>query len=62
MAKKFDQLRSQLSPKAQQRANKTTRDMLAQMPLQELRQAKKLSQEKSAELLHVKAVLVREVP
>ncbi len=53
MAKKFTELRSKMSPESQGRAEAKTRMLLAEMPLNELRQARGLSQKKLAELLKV---------
>jgi transcriptional regulator with XRE-family HTH domain len=53
MAKKFSALRAKMSPAAQARAAKRAEEMLSEMPLQELRHAKELSQVKLAEALHV---------
>lgn len=53
MAKKFSALRAAMSPAAQARAAQRARTMLAEMPLQELRHAKELSQVKLAAVLHV---------
>ncbi len=53
MAKKFSALRAKMSPAAQGRAADRAQKMLAEMPLQELRHAKELSQAKLAEALHV---------
>lgn len=53
MARKFDQLRAQLSPEAQDKANAIAKAMMDEMPLNELRQARGLSQKKLAEVLHV---------
>lgn len=53
MAKKFTTLRAKMSPAARARAAKRAQNMLAEMPLQELRHAKELSQVKLAEALHV---------
>ncbi len=53
MAKKFSELRSRMSPEAQARAEAKAQTMLAEMPLNELRQARGLSQQMLAELLHV---------
>ena len=53
MAKKFSELRSRMSPEAQARAEAQARVMLAEMPLNELRQARGLSQKMLAEVLHV---------
>lgn len=53
MAKKFSDLRAAMSPQAQARADARAQTMLAEMPLQELRQARGLSQKMLAEVLHV---------
>jgi DNA-binding XRE family transcriptional regulator len=53
MAKKFAELRSKMKPESQQRARELAQSMLAKMPLQELRQARGLSQKALAEALHV---------
>lgn len=53
MAKKFSELRSRMSPQARARSAEKARVMLAEMPLNELRQARGLSQKVLAELLHV---------
>lgn len=53
MARKFDQLRAQLSPEAQDTANAIAKAMMDEMPLNELRQARGLSQKMLAEVLHV---------
>jgi len=53
MAKKFSVLRSQMSPEAQARSEAMAQVMLAEMPLQELRQARGLSQKMLAQMLHV---------
>jgi len=53
MAKKFAELRAQMTPQAQESALSSARVMLAEMPLNELRQARGLSQKMLAEVLHV---------
>ncbi|WP_236657852.1 XRE family transcriptional regulator [Limnohabitans sp. TS-CS-82] len=42
-----------MSPQAREKAKNKTTEMLAEMPLQELRQARGLSQKTLAEVLHV---------
>lgn len=54
MAKSFNKLRDKMSSEAREKANQQTTKMLTEMPLQELRQARKLSQERLAEVLNVK--------
>lgn len=53
MAKKFSDLRAQMSPESQVRAEAQAQAMLAEMPLNELRQARGLSQKMLAEVLQV---------
>jgi DNA-binding XRE family transcriptional regulator len=53
MAKSFSQLREKMPPAAQARAAEMTKVMLAEMPLNELRQARGLTQSTLANLLHV---------
>ena len=53
MAKKFAALRAQMSPGSQARTEAKAQAMLAEMPLNELRQARGLSQKMLAEVLHV---------
>ena len=53
MAKKFSELREKMPPEAREMSHKMTRDMLGEMPLNELRQARGLSQKMLAEVLHV---------
>ena len=53
MAKKFAELRAQMTPQAQESALSSARAMLAEMPLNELRQARGLSQKMLAEVLQV---------
>ena len=53
MAKKFSDLRAKMKPGAQKRADSIAQTMLAEMPLNELRQARGLSQKMLAQVLHV---------
>lgn len=53
MAKKFAELRARMPIESQQRAHELAEMMIQEMPLQELRQARGLSQKVMAELLHV---------
>ncbi len=53
MAKKFTQLRAAMSPAARAKIETKALAMLAAMPLNELRQARGLSQKMLAEVLHV---------
>lgn len=53
MAKKFAELRAKMAPEAQARVEAKAEELLAEMPLNELRQARGLSQKVLAEVLHV---------
>lgn len=53
MAKKFADLRAQMKPESRARAEAKAKAMLAEMPLNELRQARGLSQKMLADVLHV---------
>lgn len=53
MARKFSELRSKMSSTSRARAEIKARALLAEMPLNELRQARGLSQKMLAEVLHV---------
>lgn len=53
MAKKFSALRAKMPAKARGQARAATLEMLAEMPLHELRRARGLSQKMLAEALHV---------
>ena len=53
MATKFAELRSKMAPESQVRIEAKAQELLAEMPLNELRQARGLSQKVLAEVLHV---------
>lgn len=53
MAKKFSELRSRMTPEAQARASAKAAALRTEMPLQEIRQARGLSQKMLAEVLKV---------
>ena len=53
MAKKFSELRAKMPIDAQEKAHTLAQEMTQDMPLQELREACKLSQKVIAELLNV---------
>ncbi|MBU0456414.1 MAG: helix-turn-helix domain-containing protein [Gammaproteobacteria bacterium] len=61
MAEAFQKLRTRMSKKAQKRAKEKTKKFLAEMPLQELRQALRMSQERLAELLNTKQANVSRI-
>lgn len=58
MAKKFNDLRKKMAPAAQARASALASTLKEQLPLYELRQARELSQEQLAAVLHVKQASV----
>jgi DNA-binding XRE family transcriptional regulator len=53
MAKKFSELRAGMTQAARERSDTKAKVMLAEMPLNELRQARGLSQKMLADVLHV---------
>ena len=61
MAKKFSDLRAQMMPQARQRADAVAKTLLAEMPLNELRQARGLSQKMLAEMLHVQQPFIAKI-
>lgn len=61
MSKSFNVLRQKMSPQAQKAAAKKTQTILLEMALQELRQARHLSQEKLAEILTTKQANVSRI-
>lgn len=61
MAKKFSELEAKMSPESRERSDVLYRKLLAEMPLNELRQARALSQVKLAETLHVNQAAVSKI-
>lgn len=53
MSEKFDELKKELSPEARERVDQRREELLAQLPLQELRQAREYTQQQLAESLGV---------
>ncbi len=51
MATKFSEIRAKMTPERQDRIRNRTHELLAELPLQELRQARALSQAELAEVL-----------
>lgn len=51
MATSFRTVRGKMSPERQERIRRHTEELMAELPLQELRQARSLSQEELAEVL-----------
>jgi transcriptional regulator with XRE-family HTH domain len=54
MAKSYSLLREKMSPESRARAEAKTKEMMQDMPLQELRQARLISQEQLAKSLHTR--------
>ena len=54
MARKFAELEAKMSAEAIARSDARYREMIAEMPLHELRRARGVSQETLAKLLHIK--------
>src|SRR5450631_2798543 len=57
-ARNFNELRAKLPPERRAENDAWVRQMLAEMPLHELRAARSLTQEHLAELLHIKQASV----
>lgn len=58
MAKKFSELEAKMSPASRARSDALYQQLVAEMPLHELRQAKALSQVKLAEVLKINQAAV----
>ena len=58
MAKPFKLLQNKLSPESQARVKKRVKDLLKEMPLAELRQARHMTQEQIAHTLKIKQASV----
>ena len=61
MTKKFSELEAKMSLESRKRSDALYRNMHAEMPLNELRQARALSQVKLAETLHVNQAAVSKI-
>lgn len=61
MAKKFAELEAKMSPASKARSDVLYRELVAEMPLHELRQARELSQVKLAAALHVNQAAVSKI-
>ena len=58
MARKFEELQAKMSPQARARSDALYEQLVAEMPLHELRQARELSQVKLAQALNVNQAAV----
>jgi transcriptional regulator with XRE-family HTH domain len=61
MSKPYKNLRSKMSLSAQAKANAKAKFMMREMALQDLRQARHLSQERLAKLLHTKQANISKI-
>ncbi len=61
MAKSFKLLEEKMSPKAKIMAHKKAEKMLKEMPIQELRHARNLSQEQLAKFLNTKQANISQI-
>jgi DNA-binding XRE family transcriptional regulator len=61
MAKKFNDLRKKMSHESQARAKAKTQILLGEMALDELREARRLTQEQLAERFHVKQPAIAKI-
>jgi ribosome-binding protein aMBF1 (putative translation factor) len=61
MAKSFNLLRQKMKPESEKRAREKTAQLLKEMPMNELRQARQMSQERLAEMLGKKQASVSKI-
>jgi len=61
MAKSYRLLRSKMTPENQEKARKQTEQLLKEMPMNELRQARQMSQERLAETLGKKQASISKI-
>jgi len=61
MAKKYSELRAKMSPASRARVDARVRAAIAEMPLEELRQAREMTQTQLAEVLQVSQGAVSKV-
>lgn len=61
MAKSFTELEKKMSLKAQAKAKKRAHELLAEMPIHELRRARELSQERIAEILDTQQANISQI-
>ena len=61
MAKPFNKLRAKMAPAARQRSATRARELIAAMPLHELRQAMQMSQDQLARELRVKQANISKI-
>jgi DNA-binding XRE family transcriptional regulator len=61
MAKSFKNLKNKLSPESQNRIDERIKIAIAKMPLAELRQARKITQQQLAETLKIKQASISKI-
>ena len=61
MAKSFSELEKKMSAKAQAKAEKRAQELMAEMPIHELRRARELSQERIAEILDTQQANISQI-
>lgn len=61
MAKSFSELEKKMSRRAQAKAEKRASELLAEMPIHELRRARELSQERIAEILDTQQANISQI-
>lgn len=61
MAKSFSELEKKMSPRARALAKKRASELLAEMPIHELRRARELSQERMAEILDTQQANISQI-
>jgi transcriptional regulator with XRE-family HTH domain len=61
MAKKFSELEKKMIPDALARSDKRHKELLREMPLQELRHARKLTQVQIAEMMHMSQAAISKI-
>jgi transcriptional regulator with XRE-family HTH domain len=61
MARSFDELRKRMSPERRERNKAKTAELLKSLPLQELRAARRYSQQQLAEILNVQQAAVSKI-
>jgi hypothetical protein len=62
MAKKFSELEAKMSPEARARVQEKVQAALTEMPMNELRSARRLSKKMLAETLHIQQPAIKTVP
>lgn len=61
MARSFSELEKKMSPKAQAMAKNRAEELMAEMPIHELRRAREMSQERIAEILDTQQANISQI-